>query len=821
MPFNLQEIQRIVGAQPISEEIYKHIRYLSIDSRSAVNDQTLFIAIKGVRNNGHDYIPEVYERGCRSFLVTEKVDASRFPGATFLLVEDTVLALQQLATSNRKQFKYPIIGVTGSNGKTIVKEWLSFLLGDSFSICKNPKSYNSQVGVPLSVWQLTDKHNLGIFEAGISQPGEMEKIRAIINPDIAILTNIGQAHDENFTGNEQKIYEKISIFQNAKSILYCNDHPIADNIIKNTIAPTVKRYTWSRRNNSTLLITRTEQTKSETIIEGLVNNERQRITIPFKDSASIENAITCWLTLIALDKSDELHRNKFLFLQSVEMRLELKQGINNCTIINDSYNSDLGSLSIAIDYLNQQHRNSKKTIILSDILQSGKQKEQLYKEVAHMLSNKGVQRIIGVGEEISSQAEAFNNIEMVFFKNTQAFISSFRNLDFYNESILLKAARSFEFEKINSLLQNKSHDTQLVINLNNLISNVNHYRGLLNEGTKIMAMVKAQSYGSGSFEIASLLQYHRVNYLAVAYADEGVELRKAGITLPIMVMSPEKESFDSMLVYQLEPEIYSFNVLKQFAKAAAEFGSKETRIHLKIDTGMHRLGFLPNEINLMLTELKALPYLRVASVFSHLSASDNPQFDTFTQAQIDLFKSSCEKIEKELEYKFIKHICNSGAISRFKQAHFDMVRLGIGMYGIGVDEAEEKKLLPVCTLKTCISQIKTIYPGETVSYNRSGAITRETRIAIIPIGYADGFNRKLSNGNGCVWIQGKQAKVIGSVCMDMCMVDVTDIDAYEGEEVIVFDDINKIKEMASAIGTISYEVLTSISTRVKKVYTQE
>ena len=821
MTFNLQEIQRIIGASVIIQESYRHILQLSIDSRSALNEQTLFIAIKGKRNNGHEYISDAYQKGCRAFVITEEVVYSNFPQASFMLVNDAVQALQFLALAHRKQFKFPIIGVTGSNGKTIVKEWLSFLAGDVFSICKNPKSYNSQVGVPLSVWQLNEKHTLGIFEAGISQPGEMEKLQQIIQPDIAVLTNIGQAHDENFISTEQKIAEKIKLFKTASKIIFCNDHPITGSIIKNSVPTSANRITWSKKNNATLLVTKTEQTKSETIIEAIVNQERQKIIIPFRDNASIENAITCWSILIALGINDETHRNKFLFLQPVEMRLELKQGINNCSVINDSYNSDLSSLSIAIDFLNQQHRNSKKTVILSDILQSGKKREQLYKEVAHLLQSKGVQRLIGVGSEISSQSDSFSNIEKQFFPDTSSFISEFRNLDFYNESILLKAARSFEFEKINSLLQNKSHDTQLIINLNHLISNVNYFRNQLQEGTKIMAMVKAQSYGSGSYEIASLLQYHRVNYLAVAYADEGVELRKAGITLPIMVMSPERESFDSILVYQLEPEIYSFKVLKEFMQAATAFSKKEIRIHLKIDTGMHRLGFMTNELYKVVTELKKHERVKVLSVFSHLAASDNPDFDDFTNEQIQTFQTCCEELEEELGYVFIKHICNSGGISRFKNAHFDMVRLGIGMYGIGTTELEDQKLLPVCFMKTIVSQIKLISTGETVSYNRSGKIEKPTKIAVLPIGYADGFNRKLSNGNGKVWIKGKEAKVIGSVCMDMCMVDVSAIDSQEGDEVIIFDDTTKIREMAKTIGTIPYEILTSISSRVKKVYTQE
>ena len=821
MTFNLQEVQRIIGASGIVQETYRHITQISIDSRGVLNDQTIFIAIKGKRNNGHEYIPDAYKKGCRAFVITEELVFSNYPEASFMIVSDAVSALQSLARAQRKQFTFPVIGITGSNGKTIVKEWVSFLAGDVFNICKNPKSYNSQVGVPLSVWQLNEKHTLGIFEAGISEPGEMEMLQNIIQPDIAVLTNIGQAHDENFISTEQKITEKIKLFKTASKIVFCNDHPITSNIIKNTVPASANRITWSKKNNAVLLVTKTEQTKSETIIEAIVNQERQKIIIPFRDNASIENAITCWSVLIALGINDEVHRNKFLFLQPVEMRLELKQGINNCSIINDSYNSDLSSLSIAIDFLNQQHRNSKKTVILSDILQSGKKKEQLYKEVAHLLQTKGVQRLIGVGSEISSQAGSFINIEKQFFQDTSSFISEFRNLDFYNESILLKAARSFEFEKINSLLQNKSHDTQLIINLNHLISNVNYYRNQLKEGTKIMAMVKAQSYGSGSYEIASLLQYHRVNYLAVAYADEGVELRKAGITLPIMVMSPERESFDSILVYQLEPEIYSFKVLKEFMQAATSFTKNEIRIHLKIDTGMHRLGFMPDEITNVISELKKHDRIKVLSVFSHLAASDNPQFDDFTNEQIHTFKKCCNELEQQLGYSFIKHICNSGGISRFKHAHFDMVRLGIGMYGIGITEAEDQFLLPVCYMKTIISQIKLIPPGDTVSYNRSGKIDKPSKIAVLPIGYADGFNRKLSNGNGKVWINGKEAKVIGSVCMDMCMVDVSEIDAQEGDEAIVFDNATKIRELAKAVGTIPYEILTSISSRVKKVYTQE
>lgn len=802
------------------------IKNLLIDSRKINTAETsLFFAIKGERNDGHKFIPDLYDKGVRSFVVSEFPDPiSDYKDAVFLKVKNTLFALQLLCAHHRESFHIPIIGITGSNGKTIVKEWLFQLMREDKNIVRSPKSFNSQVGVPLSVWQLNEENDLAIFEAGISKRGEMGLLQQIIQPTIGLITNIGQAHDENFENQKQKVHEKLKLFDHAESLIYCKDYLlIQEEITQGKQFQDLNVFTWSRRSRADLLVGRITKSTADTEIQAVFKNNFIHIHIPFTDEASIENAIHCWAMMLYLGYENKVIAERMKFLSPVAMRLELKEGINNCSIINDSYNSDLGSLSIAIDFLNQQKQHAKRTLILSDILQSGKNEENLYKEVAELISKKGITRLIGIGEAISRQAKLFN-CDKIFYKTTAEFLQNYNNVFFRDETILLKGARAFGFEAISKVIQQKAHETVLEINLNAIVHNLNYYRSRIKSDTKVMAMVKAFSYGSGSFEIANILQFHRVDYLAVAYADEGIELRKAGITVPIMVMNPEEQSYDSMIQYNLEPEIYSFRVLNLFEetlKRSERNLNKQISIHIKLDTGMHRLGFEPDDVNELIVRIKNNKQLKIKSVFSHLVATDEAEHDDFTWQQIKKFTEMSENIQSHTDYHIFRHILNSAGITRFPDAQFDMVRLGIGLYGMGVNPAEQSKLQNVSTLKTSISQIKNVPANETIGYSRKGLTTRDTRIATVPIGYADGLSRKLSNGKGKMIVKGKPAPIIGNVCMDMCMIDITDIPANENDEVIVFGEAYPITEVAKDIGTIPYEVLTGVSRRVKRVYYQE
>ncbi len=802
------------------------IKHLLIDSRKLSNAETsLFIAIKGDRQDGHAYLIDLYEKGVKNFMVSSLPQpVANFRNANFIVVKDTLVALQQLCAFHRNQYDIPIIGITGSNGKTIVKEWLFQLMREDKNIVRSPKSFNSQVGVPLSIWQINKEHNFGIIEAGISKPEEMHLLEKMIRPTIGIITNIGQAHDENFENQQQKVNEKLKLFLHAEAIIYCKDYSlIHDEIVANKAFHKIKVVAWSKKFPADLLIEQITKSDVVTEMKAVYKNDSIQITIPFIDEARIENAIHCWATLLYLGYENKLIAERMSLLSTVAMRLELKEGINNCSIINDSYNSDLGSLAIALDFLNQQKQHPKKTLILSDILQSGQNAEALYKEVAELIHKKGITRLIGIGEEITSQAHQFD-IEKKFYNTTANFLKQFNTSFLHDETILLKGSRSFGFEAISKMMQQKAHETILDINLNALVHNVKYFRSKLKAETKIMAMVKAFSYGSGSFEIANVLQFHHVDYLAVAYADEGVELRKAGIVMPIMVMNPEEQSYDAMIHYNLEPEIYSLRVLGLFEERVKRSERRKIQlipIHIKLDTGMHRLGFDEEEVDELIVRVQNNKQLVIKSVFSHLAASDEPEHDEFTEKQIKKLDELSEKIKTHFGYPILKHILNTAGISRFPNAQFDMVRLGIGLYGIGSNVEEQSQLQNVSTLKTSISQIKTIPIHETIGYSRKGLASRDMRIATVPIGYADGLSRKLSNGKGRMMINGVAAPIIGNVCMDMCMLDITGINVNENDEVIVFGDINPITEVAKSSETIPYEVLATISRRVKRVYYQE
>ena len=826
MNYEIEKIASIIEGEilNINNDIY--INDLLFDSRLLISpEDTLFFALRGQRNDGNKYIEELYAKGVRAFVVDNNTSSKEmlpYDKATFIVVEDTLKALQKIAAHHRKKFNIPIIGITGSNGKTIIKEWLYQILSPELSVIRSPKSYNSQIGVPLSVWQLDETHQLGIFEAGISRPKEMQKLEEIIQPKIGIFANIGEAHGKNFKNIKEKIEEKLKLFNNVDTLIYCLDHKeIKESVDKLNI----NTFTWSRKNKEAdVQVYSIEKSEDETIISAVFQDSViKKITIPFTDDASIENAIHCWLTALNLNTSEEIIEKKMRHLSPIAMRMELKSGINNCDIINDSYNSDFNALTIALDFMNQQQHNKKRVVILSDILQSELREEELYKKIAQLLENKGVEYIIGIGEAITRQSEKFN-IEKIFYRDVKDFLTNHQIENFHNQMILIKGAREFGFEKISKLLQEKAHETILEINLNNLVKNMNYYRSKLKKNTKLMVMVKAFAYGSGNFEVSNVLEFHRADYLTVAYADEGIELRRRGINLPIMVMTPEINTFESIIKNNLEPDIYSFRSLSLLEDAIENLNiplKSPIGIHIKLDTGMHRLGFLEDEIDDLLKRLKSNDKIIVKSIFSHLAGADSQEFNDFTQKQIEVFDKTSSKIIEALPYKIIRHILNSAGISRFTDYQYDMVRLGIGVYGIAPCEEDKGKLKNVISLKTTIVQIKEYEVGETIGYSRKGVIERKSRIGVVPIGYADGLKRQLGNGNACFYVNGKAAPIIGNVCMDMCMIDLTGIECKEDDIAILFNEDYPVERLAEACNTIPYEILTSISQRVKRIYYQE
>ncbi len=829
--YNITSIAKAVKGEFLQLKNDNYIKHLSLDSRK-LNDpsNTLFFAIKGPRHDGHAYLESAYETGVRNFVVSDNRRLHQLKEANILLVKDSTKALQLLVRFHRQQFNIPIIGITGSNGKTIVKEWLNQLLSPDKNIVRSPKSYNSQVGVPLSVWAMNEQHELGIFEAGISQPDEMDSLEKVIIPTIGVFTNIGDAHAEGFLNTRHKVKEKLKLFVHSDILIYCRDYPDINQSISEFKlysqgdSDQFQLFTWSRKTSADLRVIKEEIKNKETLVVAQYKELELEIVIPFTDDASIENAISCWAVLLYMGISNSVIAERILSLGKVAMRLELKNAIHNCSLINDSYNSDLGSLNIALDFLGQQNQHTKKTVILSDILQSGKPDTTLYGQIKTELLNRKVDRLIGIGPHLIRQRKLFENtpsLEVYFFENTDQFIRQLSILSFQNEAILLKGARAFAFERISQLLEQKAHETVLEIDLNAVSNNFHAYKKKLKPKTKVCCMVKAFSYGSGSFEIANVLQYDHVDYLSVAYADEGVALRRAGITLPIMVMNPEESSFSAILSYQLEPEIYSFRLLHAFQQALLDNSySTPFPVHLKLDTGMFRLGFVTTDIPKLIAELKDNSLFEIRSVYSHLASSEDGAHDEFTKRQIREFDSASQQIIDTFSYPILRHIANSAAIVRFPDSHFDMVRLGLGLYGI--DITKRISLETVGTLKTVISQIKTVPKGESVGYSRSFIAETDTRVATVGVGYADGIDKRLGNGNGYMLINGNKAPIIGNVCMDMCMLDISTLDSVEeGHEVIVFGKELPVTTIAKQCGTISYEILTGISGRVKRVYYQE
>ncbi len=811
---NLLDVKRIGNCE-------SNVDWLLTDSRSlCFAEETLFFALKSKRNDGHKYIPDLYERGVRNFVVSDlpqNMDA--YTDANFLQTDNPLKALQKLAEKHRAKFDIPVVGITGSNGKTVVKEWIYQLLSPDHIVTRSPRSYNSQIGVPLSVWLMNEKTEVAVFEAGISEMNEMEHLQSIIRPTIGILTNIGGAHQENFYSLNDKCMEKLTLFKDCDVVVYDGDNEMISSCVSKCLFG-AREIAWSKVDNERpLYIESIKKGDTSTTIRYRYLGMPNEYTIPFIDDASVENSLhSLAVALYMMVPAEEITRRMAL-LEPVAMRLEVKEGKNNCTLINDSYNSDLASLDIALNFMarRSEEMGRKRTLILSDLLETGQSSKFLYRQVADLVKTHGVDRIIGIGTEISEASSRFE-VEKHFFHTTEEFLSSDWLLNLRNEVVLIKGSRSFHFDLITERLELKVHETILEINLNALVDNLNHYRSKLKPYTKMVCMVKASAYGAGSYEIAKTLQDHRVDYLAVAVADEGSELRKAGITSSIIIMNPELTSFKTLFDYKLEPEVYNFHLLNELIKAAEKEGVNNFPIHIKLDTGMHRLGFAPSEVPELIRRLKRQSAVIPRSVFSHLVGSDSTQFDAFTRRQIEMFEQATEELQSAFSHKILRHICNTAGIARYPGAQFDMVRLGVGLYG--VDPFTNRMLHNVSTLKTTILQIRDVPQEETVGYSRKGRLERDSRIAAIPIGYADGLNRHLGNGRAWCLVNGQRAPYVGNICMDVCMIDVTDIDCKEGDKVIIFGEGLPVTELAEILDTIPYEILTSVSTRVKRVYYQ-
>jgi Alr-MurF fusion protein len=794
--------------------------FLTDSRKLSLPEQTLFFALTTKLRDGHQFIPQLYEKGVKHFVVADDYpDCKEFPRACFFRSQSPLKALQNIAASYRKKFSIPVISITGSNGKTVVKEWLHYLLSRHGSVVRSPKSFNSQIGVPLSVLLIEKYHKFAVFEAGISQPGEMKTLQEIIQPDFGIFTNIGPPHSENFLNDHLKIDEKLHLFNNIQRIVLCSSHEyIIDAAIKKGLSKETSLFLWGKNTDDDIRILSVKTTPDSTTFEVSFKSQTILFRIPFADEASYENAMHCFSCMMMMGFDPVETARDMENLPPVAMRLELHNGINNCIVVNDSYNSDLHSLSIALDFLKQQQQNRSACVILSDIMQSGLTAKDLHHQTASLLQEKNIERFIGIGPDLISQRNKFSVIpDAEFFADTQAFLNSVSLRSFNNFVILVKGSRDFGFERIAALFEQKTHQTVLEINLNAILHNLNLYRSKLRKETQVMAMIKAFAYGSGSHEIARFLEYHHVDYLGVAYADEGVELRNKGITMPVMVMAPEEASMDAIISNNLEPEIYSFDSLSWLQKYSFE----SVKIHLKFDTGMHRLGFDAADLEALCSALSQMPNITVASVFSHLSAADNPNDIAFTRSQISLFEIMYNKFCNLSKTTPKKHILNSAGISAFPEAQFDMVRLGLGLYGIQPSEFDTLPLHQAARLKTRIIQIKSLKSGERIGYGSDSHAKKAMTVALIPIGYADGFRRSLSNGNGKVFIRDHACSVAGNVCMDMTIIDISGTDAVVGDEVIVFDENHTISQLAKDMMVIPYEVVTGLSARVKRSYLME
>ena len=834
MSYSINEIVQIIQARRYGSS-KSNINWLLTDSRSlCFPEETLFFAIQSTRNDGHKYISDLYIRGVRNFIVSHLPDSYETQQeANFLVVPSPLESLQKLAQYHRHRFHIPVVGITGSNGKTIVKEWLTTLLRPSFQITRSPRSYNSQIGVPLSVWQMNEQTEIAIFEAGISEPGEMRRLESMISPTLGIFTHLGSAHQENFISTEEKCMEKLTLMRHCDTLIYNADYSVLSSCIARS-ALQADLIRWSRTNPSapifiSSIVSNEEKTTLSyriNVCHNLIcpknqilfsNPAEAQFTIPFTDEASIENAINCLCASLILGLSPEEIATRSQALQPVAMRLEVKEGRNNCIIINDSYNSDLSSLDIALDFLyrRSEAKGMLRTLILSDLLETGENPSSLYRKVSRLIQNRGIHKVIAIGSEI----KALHSPNIHYFPTTRSFLDSSLLHSIQDEIILLKGSRSFRFERISDALTLKVHETILEIDLNALVANYNWFRSKLRPETKMVCMVKASAYGAGSLEVAKTLQDHRVDYLAVAVADEGSSLRKAGITTGIIIMNPEMSALNTLFEYELEPEVYNFRLLHALIEAARAQGITDFPIHLKIDTGMHRMGFSPSEVPLLIRELSEQNALLPRSVFSHLVGSDSNEFDEFTLNQIRIFTEAAQKIQAAFPHKILRHILNSAGIERFTEYQMEMVRLGIGLYGVSA--IDNRIIHNVSALRSTILQIRNVPEGDTVGYSRRGKITRPSRIADIPIGYADGLNRHLGNGHASCIVNGKKAPFVGNICMDVAMIDVTDIPCQEGDSVEIFGPHQPVTVLSDLLDTIPYEILTNVSERVKRIYFQE
>ena len=823
MTYSIETIAQLLQAKRIGPG-EGTVKWLLTDSRSlGFPEETLFFALVTGRGNGHRYINDLYNRGVRHFVVSEHpTDESlqAMPEANFLVVADTLAALQLLAEKHRAQYDIPVVGITGSNGKTVVKEWLSQLLGPDHHVARSPRSYNSQIGVPLSVWQMDEHTDVALIEAGISHHREMKRLHHIIRPTIGVLTNIGGAHQENFTSLQDKCMEKLTLFRNCDIIIYNgDDEEVCESV--NRALQSAREIAWSRRNaDKPLFISAVEKSDKNTTVTYHYLNLRGTYTIPFTDEASVENSIHCLAVCLYLMLPGEKIAERMQRLEPVAMRLEVKEGKNGSTLINDSYNADIASLDIALDFMARrpEREGRERVLILSDLLQTGQRSRSLYRKVAALVESRGVERIIGIGPELMASADRFN-IKKSFYTTTEDFLQSDELHMLHRSLILVKGSRSFGFERIAEQLALKVHETTLEIDLGAMVDNLNHYRSMLAPSVKTVCMVKAFAYGAGFYEIAKTLQDHRVDYLAVAVADEGEQLRKAGITANILVMNPEMSAFKTIFENNLEPEIYSFPLLDAMIHACEHEGYMHYPIHIKIDTGMSRLGFSPDDMPQLIERIQRQKAVIPRSIFSHFAGSDSSDFDAFTHQQAARFDRAATALQAAFPHKILRHICNSAGIERFPEYHHDMVRLGLGLYGIS--PVDNRLLHPISTLKSTILQIHDVPESETVGYSRRGRLVRPSRIASIPIGYADGLNRRLGNGLGHCIVNGQPAPYVGNICMDVCMIDITDIPCHEGDSVEIFGPTLPVTQLAQWLGTIPYEVMTGISTRVRRIYTVE
>ena len=861
MQYSIEKITTLIGARRIGQTDAQ-IGWLLTDSRSlCFPEETLFFALTSARNDGHKYIPDLYRRGVRNFVVSKSPNPGDLEtDANYLVVPSPLAALQRLAERHRDEFDIPIIGITGSNGKTMVKEWLYQLLLPSQKIVRSPRSYNSQIGVPLSVWLLNEQTEVGIFEAGISQPGEMSALRDIIQPTIGVLTSLGAPHQENFRSIEEKCMEKLELMHDTEAMVYCSDNDIVSRCIRR-MQYKGEKIAWSRSDSNAPFFVKSVVTGNRkdyspssfllppsSTITYIYQAEENTYTIPFIDEASIENSITCAAVALHLGLTPAQLADRMPRLEPVAMRLEVKQGQHGCILINDSYNSDINSLDIALDFMNRRESSPpelggvrgglNKVLILSDIFQSGVAPDLLYAQVSDLCLKRGIDKFIGIGPELSAQADRIQIANKQFFADVNHFLASNAFNDLHDELILLKGARPFGFDKITEQLEQKVHETILEVNLNAVVENLNYYRSFLKPETKMVCMIKADAYGAGAVEIAKTLQDHRVDYLAVAVADEGVTLRKAGITANIMIMNPEMTAFKTMFDYDLEPEVYSFRLLDALIKAARKEGITGWPVHIKLDTGMHRLGFNVgyspllsrrgegwsdqrsfDEIDELIDRLKHQNAIIPRSVFSHFVGSDSDDFDAFSARQFELFEQGSQKLQSAFSHKILRHMDNSAGIEHFPERQMDMCRLGLGLYG--VDPRDNRMLSTVSTLKTTILQLRHVPAGDTVGYSRKGKIERNSVIAAIPIGYADGLNRHLGNRHGYCLVHDQKAEYVGNICMDVAMIDVTDIPCQEGDQVEIFGEHLPVTVLSDIIDTIPYEVLTAVSNRVKRVYFQD